>query len=74
MHINAGQLIAHRHKRMASWNNHKNESYVDQRAVRDEIRKAMFIFDRGDFTVINVSNKPPNVINYTIFEASLLSK
>lgn len=58
LHIGAGQLIAHRQKRLQSWNNHKNESYVDQRAVRDEIRKAMFVFDRGEFTMINVSSKP----------------
>jgi len=58
LHIGAGQLIAHRQKRLQSWNNHKDESYVDQRAVRDEIRKAMFVFDRGDFTVVNVGNKP----------------
>lgn len=58
LHISAGQLIAHRTKRMQNWNNHQNESYVDQRAVRDEIRKAMFVFDRGGFSVINVSNKP----------------
>ncbi len=58
LHIGAGQLIAHRQKRLQSWNNHKSESYIDQREVREEIRKAMFVFDRGGFTVINVSNKP----------------
>ncbi len=58
LHIGAGQLIAHRTKRMKGWNNHKSESYIDQSAVRNEIRKAMFIFDRGGFSVINVSNKP----------------
>ena len=58
LHIGAGQLIAHRKKRLKSWNNHKSESYIDEVAVRDEIRKAMFTFDRGSFTVINVSNKP----------------
>ena len=58
LHIGASQLIAHRQKRIASWDNHHVESYVDQRAVREEIRKAMFVFDRGGFTVINVSNKP----------------
>jgi regulator of PEP synthase PpsR (kinase-PPPase family) len=26
--------------------------------VREEIRRAMFVFDRGGFTVVNVSNKP----------------
>lgn len=58
LHIGANQLIAHRMKRLQSWNNHKSESYIDQRAVREEIRKAMFVFDRGGFTVVNVSNKP----------------
>lgn len=58
LHIGAGQLIAHRMKRIQGWNNHRSESYVDQQAVREEIRNAMFVFDRGGFTVINVSNKP----------------
>lgn len=58
LHIGASQLIAHRTKRLKSWNNHKNENYIDQRAVRNEIRKAMFVFDRGNFTVLNVGNKP----------------
>ncbi len=58
LYIGASQLIAHRQKRISSWENHRSDSYVDQRAVREEIRKAMFVFDRGGFTVINVSNKP----------------
>lgn len=58
LHISAGQLIAHRKKRLLGWNNHQDETYIDERAVREEIRKAMFVFDRGGFTVINVSNKP----------------
>lgn len=58
LHIGASQLIAHRKKRLLSWNNHDNESYVDERKVRDEIRKAMFTFDKGTFTVVNVSSKP----------------
>lgn len=58
LHIGANQLIAHRQKRLSSWNNHRSESYIDQRAVREEIRDAMFVFDKGGFTVINVSNKP----------------
>lgn len=56
--ICAGQLIAHRKKRLLGWNNHQDETYIDERAVREEIRKAMFTFDKGGFTVINVSNKP----------------
>lgn len=58
LHIGASQLIAHRKKRLQSWNNHRSESYIDQQSVREEIRNAMFIFDKGGFTVINVSNKP----------------
>jgi len=58
LHIGAGQLVAHRIKRLQGWNNMKSDSYVDQAKVREEIRNAMFVFDRGGFTVINVSNKP----------------
>jgi [pyruvate, water dikinase]-phosphate phosphotransferase / [pyruvate, water dikinase] kinase len=58
LHISASQLITHRKKRLEGWNNHQNETYIDERAVREEIRNAMFIFDHGKFTVVNVSNKP----------------
>ncbi|HSM46825.1 MAG TPA: pyruvate, water dikinase regulatory protein [Draconibacterium sp.] len=58
LHISASQLITHRKKRLQGWNNHQNETYIDERAVREEIRNAMFIFDHGKFTVVNVSNKP----------------
>lgn len=58
LHINATQLMAHRTKRMQSWNHHFPEGYLDERSVREEIRHAMFIFDKGNFTILNVSNKP----------------
>ena len=58
LHISASQLIAHRLKRIQGWQNHHSESYVDEKAVREEIRNAMFVFDRGGFTIVNVSNKP----------------
>jgi regulator of PEP synthase PpsR (kinase-PPPase family) len=58
LHIGASQLIAHRKKRLLGWNNHDNQSYVDERKVREEIRQAMFTFDKGGFTVLNVSSKP----------------
>jgi hypothetical protein len=58
LHISAAQLIAHRKKRLLGWNNHHIDSYIDEREVREEIRKAMFVFDKGAFTVVNVSNKP----------------
>ncbi|HSO89350.1 MAG TPA: pyruvate, water dikinase regulatory protein [Draconibacterium sp.] len=58
LHISAAQLVAHRKKRLLGWNNHQIDSYIDEHEIREEIRKAMFLFDRGGFTVINVSNKP----------------
>lgn len=56
--ISSGQLISHRIKRLRSLNNTNNADYVDERLVALEIRNANFIFERGGFTVINVSNKP----------------
>ncbi|NQU87461.1 MAG: kinase/pyrophosphorylase [Mariniphaga sp.] len=58
LHIGAAQLIAHRKKRIQGWNNHKNEDYINERSVREEIRHSMFVFDRGNFSVLNVTNKP----------------
>ncbi len=58
LHIGVNQLIAHRRKRIQSWKNYQNESYVDEKSVKEEIRNAMFIFDKGRFTVLNVTNKP----------------
>jgi regulator of PEP synthase PpsR (kinase-PPPase family) len=45
-------------KRLQSINNTENVNYVDERLVSQEIRSANLIFERGNFTVINVSNKP----------------
>lgn len=56
--ISSGQLISHRIKRLRSLNNTSNTNYVDERLVALEIRNANFIFERGGFSVINVSNKP----------------
>ncbi|MDP2335599.1 MAG: pyruvate, water dikinase regulatory protein [Bacteroidota bacterium] len=56
--INPGQLISHRMKRLQSINNTSNVKYVDERLVAQEIRNANMIFEKGGFTVINVSNKP----------------
>jgi [pyruvate, water dikinase]-phosphate phosphotransferase / [pyruvate, water dikinase] kinase len=58
LHIGVNQLIAHRKKRMATWINHQNKLYIDEQSVKKEIRHAMFVFDRGGFTVLNVTNKP----------------
>ncbi len=56
--IGAGQLISHRMKRLRSLGNMENTNYVDEHLVMLEIRHANFIFEKGGFTVINVSNKP----------------
>ncbi|MGQ8337369.1 pyruvate, water dikinase regulatory protein [Sunxiuqinia sp. A32] len=58
LHIGLQHLIAHRIKRLKSFNNMDNTLYIDERKVREEIRNANFIFERGGFTVIHVSNKP----------------
>lgn len=56
--ISSGQLISHRMKRLKSLENTSNTNYVDERLVMQELRNANFIFEKGGFTVINVSNKP----------------
>lgn len=56
--ISSGQLISHRVKRLRSIENTGNTSYVDERLVAHELRNASFIFEKGGFTVINVTNKP----------------
>jgi [pyruvate, water dikinase]-phosphate phosphotransferase / [pyruvate, water dikinase] kinase len=56
--ISPGQLISHRMKRLVSINNTENTNYVDEQMVMLEIRNANFIFEKGGFTVLNVSNKP----------------
>jgi [pyruvate, water dikinase]-phosphate phosphotransferase / [pyruvate, water dikinase] kinase len=58
LHINASQLLAHRTKRMKTWGHNHNTDYIDERSIREEIRQAMFIFDKGNFAIMNVSNKP----------------
>ena len=56
--IGSGQLISHRLKRLRSIDNTGNTKYVDEKLVMKEIRNANFIFEKGGFTVINISNKP----------------
>jgi len=58
LHIGVSQIIAHRKKRIQNWNNLGSEQYTDEKSVKNEVRNAMFIFDKGGFTVLNVTNKP----------------
>ncbi|HEY3370455.1 MAG TPA: pyruvate, water dikinase regulatory protein [Prolixibacteraceae bacterium] len=56
--ISSGQLISHRMKRLRSIDNTDNTRYVDEKLVAMELRNANFVFEKGEFTVINISNKP----------------
>lgn len=56
--ISSVQLIAHRAKRLKNFNNDSNTIYTDQRKVNDEIRFAERVFEKGGFTIINITNKP----------------
>lgn len=58
LNINSGQLISHRMKRLRTIDNMENVDYVDERLIIRELRNANMVFEKGKFTVINVSNKP----------------
>jgi hypothetical protein len=58
LHIGVSHLIAHRVKRLRSMQNLDNPNYVDEQSVKNEIRHASFVFKKGRFTVVHVSNKP----------------
>lgn len=56
--INENYLIAQRHKRLQRMGDSGNTDYVDSQSVREELRNANMIIERGKFTKINVTNKP----------------
>ena len=56
--ISLGYLISIRNKRLSDIGDANNELYIDQRHVREELRYANFIFEKGGFSRINVTNKP----------------
>lgn len=56
--INVSHLISQRYKRLEQINNLENTEYTDNLAVREELRFANFVFEKGGFTIINVTNKP----------------
>jgi len=58
LHIGVSHLIAHRIKRLRTMQNTNNPNYVDEQSVKNEIRHASFVFKKGGFTVVHVSNKP----------------
>lgn len=58
LNISLSFLISIRNKRLSDIGDANNELYIDQRHVREEIRTANFIFEKGGFSKINVTNKP----------------
>lgn len=56
--ISLSHLISQRHKRLVQMGNDSNAIYIDNVHVRQELRFANFIIEKGKFTKINVTNKP----------------
>lgn len=56
--IGKSHLISIRHKRLTQMGNMDNANYINQSDVQAELRFANFIQDKGDFSSINVTNKP----------------
>lgn len=56
--ISLSHLISVRNKRLSQMGDDRNANYVDQQKVREELRNANFVFEKGGFTQINVTNKP----------------
>lgn len=58
LNITTFYLVGQRKSRIARINMSEDSDYVNRRKVRDELDYALRIFDKGGFTMINVSNKP----------------
>ena len=58
LNISPSHLISQRLKRLEQMGNVLNEDYIDNTIVREEIRFAYFIFEKGGFTIVPVNNKP----------------
>jgi Uncharacterized protein conserved in bacteria len=56
--ISITYLIAQRGNRVRTLNMPDDSDYIDRRKVREELDFAHSIFDRGGFTVIDITNKP----------------
>jgi regulator of PEP synthase PpsR (kinase-PPPase family) len=56
--ISPTNLIAQRFKRLEQIGNVATANYTDEKQVREELRYANFIFEKGGFTKISVTNKP----------------
>ena len=58
LNISIIYLIGQRNSRVARINMSEDSDYVNRRKVRDELDYAIRIFKKGEFSIINVSNKP----------------
>lgn len=58
LNIGITNLIAQRYKRLSQMEYKTDTNYTDNKHVREELRYANFIFEKGGFTRINVNNKP----------------
>jgi regulator of PEP synthase PpsR (kinase-PPPase family) len=56
--INMHSLIAQRKRRVALMGNFDSDYYLHPRSVNEELDFAQRIFERGGFTVVDVTNKP----------------
>ena len=57
LNINLNHLVIQRQKRWKGFGNLSNMNYVDSKSVGQELQYAKFLFKRGGFTQINISNK-----------------
>ena len=57
LNINLNHLVIQRQKRWKGISNLSNMNYVDSKMVGQELQYAKFLFKRGEFTQINISNK-----------------
>ena len=57
LYINRNHLIIQRQKRWKTFGDLPDNSYVDAKAVGQELQYADLVFKRGGFTEINISNK-----------------
>ncbi len=56
--ISLSHLITQRIKRLEQMGDLLNKDYIDNTKVREELRYANFIFEKGGFTIVGVNNKP----------------
>jgi len=56
--IGISHLISQRAKRMTQMGISGETHYIDKLKVKEELRFAHFIFNKGGFTMINANNKP----------------